>query len=84
MGPNLRVTHLTSNVTPFMHMNFSRMNLSPINGVPLKLKIKELVIEWLSICSKCIDLSSLNIFFEYQEWLNVISTLVFGVPMRKN
>jgi hypothetical protein len=24
-----------------------------INGVPLKVKIKELVIKWLSICSKC-------------------------------
>jgi hypothetical protein len=48
-----------------------------INGVPLKVKIKELVIKWLSMQqmyrSDNIDLRSMKIFFKYQEWLNVIS-----------
>jgi hypothetical protein len=44
MGLNLGFFHLTPTANPFKHMNFSR------NGnkrIPFKLKIKELVIEWL-------------------------------------
>jgi hypothetical protein len=37
-----------------------------------------------SFRSDIIHLRSLKIFFEYQDWLIVISTLVFGVRMNKN
>jgi hypothetical protein len=34
--------------------------------------------------SEIIDLRRLKILFAYQEWLNIISNLVFGVVMKKN
>jgi hypothetical protein len=40
LGLNLRFSHLTSTATSFKHMNFSGNGK---NGVPLKLKTKELL-----------------------------------------
>jgi hypothetical protein len=49
MGLNFRFCYLTSTATPFKHYELVEME---INGIPLKVKMKELVIKWLSISSK--------------------------------
>jgi hypothetical protein len=85
MGLNLRFTHLTSTATPFKHMKFSR-NGNKRSSIEIKYKGigHQMVIHLKQMYrSEIIELRSLKIFFENQEWLNVISTLVFGVLMKK-
>jgi hypothetical protein len=53
-----------------------------INGVPLKVKIKEMLFlngYPFATNVRNYKFEEFKVFFKYQEWLNVISTLVFGM-----